>query len=107
MRREHRGAIRRADLRRVEEVLDGERDAGENAGRPSARVCALARRRLAAGALLTERRERPELRIYVGDPGKQRVDDLDGRQRAAAVCGEQLARRQPAGVGALGQPIPY
>jgi hypothetical protein len=90
--------VGRADLRRVEDVLHGERDAAEEAVGVSVHIRALARDRLLAGALGAQGGERAELGVDLAGPGKQRVQHLDGRQRAAAIRGEQLARRQLAEV---------
>jgi hypothetical protein len=107
IRSEHGRSIGRPDLRRVEEVLDGERDPREGALGTSAQVGLLAGERLLTRALRAQRHERSQPGIDLGDPSKQRVDHFDRRQRAAAIRGEQLVRRQPAEVGGRGQLIPY
>jgi hypothetical protein len=82
---------------------------GTPARPPSARPLRYARSEASASsrALRTQGDERSELRVELGDPGEQRVDHLDGRQRALAIRGEQLVRREAAEFGAGGQPIPY
>jgi hypothetical protein len=98
VRGENRRAVGGADLSGVEEVLDAEGDTGEGAVGGSAPVRALAGNRLLAGAFRAQSVERSELGIHLAGTGEERVQDFDRRKRAAAIGGEQLARREPADV---------
>jgi hypothetical protein len=89
---EHRGAVRGADFRRVEQVLDPERDPLE---RPRSSLGVSPRRllRLLAGPVERERRERVDQRLHGRDPLAEGVDDLHRRQLARTVALEELAGR--------------
>jgi hypothetical protein len=101
---EHRRPVGRTDALGVEQILDGEGDAFERAGRP-APPGRLGRAGLGAGAVEAERGEPADGGVDGFDPGGERIDDLGRGNTARLVlaqqlldaCGVQLAHRGPHG----------
>ena len=103
---EHAGAVRRAEPRRVEQVLHAGRDAVQRAAIGAGRDLALGGAR--RGACLLdghERREGVQPRVRDGDPREHGFEKLDGRERATldqiGGLGEREADERRVGHGAL------
>ena len=84
---------------RVEEILGGERHAGESGDGVTSRVGLGPRGRLLARPLEAQRRERAHGRVDRLDPFGACLDDLARREAPVAVPEQELARRQTRQVG--------
>ena len=94
---EDRRAVGRAHAGDVGQVLDGDRQTGEPAGLALglAPLAAHQAPRVLARAIETQRRQRIDGRLDLGDAPLGRVDQVERRDIAALQTGHRFGGRQP------------
>ena len=88
----------RWDARRVDQVLEADRDAVERAPQPTLAHLVGQRTRVGSGPLGRDRHEGRQLRVQLLDAGQVRLGQLDGRQLTVRHRGRRVAERQFRGI---------